>query len=675
MRVFKDLKTFQDWSSIDKDLYTVSVIKALVMDGVRQANSGHIGGALSSSDFAYILFAEFLNINKKDLDWIARDRFVLSAGHESMLLYSMLYLKGILSLDDLRNFRQLNSRTPGHPEVETPGVEATTGPLGQGFGMAVGMALAETNLRATLKNYDESVEELVSHYTYVLATDGDLQEPITYGTAALAGHWQLGKLIVYYDSNKAQISGRTERCDSSDVGTVFEGLGWHVQKIDGHDHDDIRNAILTAQVIERPSLIVGNTIMAKGLFSMEGDHNTHGTPLPQDEIFSTKNDWGLPPADFYAPQEVVDHFNRKVGKTESNYQNWNNLLKQKAKKSTFKTLWDQLIHKKLPELDYPIFEVGTNLATRKAFGTVLESFAENIPNIIGGSADLEPSNYTGGFAKIFGEYNHANRQGRNLAFGVREFPMAVIMNGMALHGGLIPFGGTFLVFADYERPALRLAAIQKLQVIHELTHDSFYVGEDGPTHQPVEHIMSLRAIPDLNVYRPADARETAVCFKLALQSKNEPSALLLSRQGLPVLDLTYSKIEAGVRKGAYIVKNCDDPVEILIIATGSEVALGLEVAEKMPGKNIRVISMPSWELFEKQAPAYRRKLIPDRGCLKVSLEAGVTLGWQKYIGQNGITIGMDRFGLSAPSKDLKKEFGFTAAAVVKVINNYLAKLL
>ena len=431
MRVFKDLKTFEDWPGLDKDLYTVSVIKALVMDGVRHANSGHTGGALSSSDFAYILFAEFLNLNKKDLDWIARDRFVLSAGHESMLLYSVLYLKGILSLNDLQSFRKLNSKTPGHPEVETPGVEATTGPLGQGLGMAVGMALAETNLRAIFNKYDESTEKLVSHYTYVLASDGDLQEPITYGAAALAGHWELGKLIVYYDSNKAQISGKTERCDSADIGTVFEGFGWHVQKIDGHDHDDIRNAILTAQVIERPSLIIGNTIMAKGLFSMEGDHNTHGTPLPQDEIFNTKNDWGLPPADFYAPQEVIDHFNRNAWKIESNYQNWKNLLKQTNKKAAFKSLWNQLIYKNLPQLDYPVFEVGTNLATRKAFGIVLESFTELIPNIIGGSADLEPSNYTGGFAKIAGDYSHANRQGRNLAFGVREFPMAVIMNGMA----------------------------------------------------------------------------------------------------------------------------------------------------------------------------------------------------------------------------------------------------
>jgi transketolase len=675
MRVFKELKNFDEWSAEDQDLYTVNVLKGLILDGVRKANSGHSGGPLSSADMAYILFSEFLRYNSDDPDWIARDRFVLSAGHESMLLYSLLLFQGFLTISDLLSFRKMNSRTPGHPEVEVPGVEATTGPLGQGMGMAVGMALAEVKLQAVMEQHKPGSGDLFQHFTYVLAGDGDLQEPVALGAAALAGHWKLNKLVTLYDSNKVQISGTTDRSDSTDSALVFEGLGWHVQTINGHDHEEIRDAIQTAKVIDRPSLIIGKTIMAKGSATMEGDHNTHGSPLPQEEIDQTKKNLGLPPDKFFAPDEVVDYFNRRRQSLKEEYGQWNNRLKENLRSKKFQKIWSVIVEDDLPELIYPEFESGASLATRKAFGNVLESFAEQLPHLIGGSADLEPSNYTGGFAKTFGDFTRDNPNGRNLAFGVREFPMAAILNGLSLHGGSIPFGGTFLVFADYERPALRLAALQQLRVIHEFTHDSFFVGEDGPTHQPVEHIMSLRTIPNFTVFRPADALETAVCFKLAITNRNEPSALLLSRQGLPVMEKSYPEIEKGVKKGAYIIKDCDKPAEIVLIATGSEVSLAIEVAHLLKNRRIRVISMPSWELFDRQRAAYRTKLLPSRGCLKVSIEAGVTIGWERYVGPNGLSIGLDTFGASAPAKDLARKFGFTAEHIVKKINNYLEALL
>ena len=675
MRVFKELKKFDEWSAEDRDLYTVNVIKGLILDGVRKANSGHTGGPLSSADMTYILFSEFLKYYPDDPDWIARDRFVLSAGHESMLLYSLLFLQGFLTIDDLMSFRKLNSRTPGHPEVEVTGADATTGPLGQGMGMAVGMAVAEIKLRAVMDQHKPGSGVLFQHFTYVLAGDGDLQEPISLGAAALAGHWKLNKLITLYDSNKAQISGMTDRADSTDLALVFEGLGWHVQAIDGHDHDEIRDAIQTAKVIDRPSIIIGSTVMAKGSATMEGDFNTHGTPLPQDEINLTKENLGLPADKFFAPQVIIDYFNRRSQDLMTEYGQWNNRLKENQRSKKFRKIWAMIIDDDLPTLTYPDFEAGTTLATRKAFGKVLDSFAEQLPHLIGGSADLEPSNYTGGFAQTFGDFTRDNPNGRNLAFGVREFPMAAILNGLSLHGGLIPFGGTFLVFADYERPALRLAALQKLRVIHEFTHDSFFVGEDGPTHQPVEHIMSLRIIPNFTVFRPADALETAVCFKLAIKNRDIPSALLLSRQGLPVMEKSYSEIEKGVKKGAYTIKVCDEPAEILLIATGSEVALAVEVADLIKDRRVRVVSMPSWELFDSQRADYRARLIPPRGCLKVSIEAGVTIGWERYVGPTGLSIGLDTFGVSAPAEDLARKFGFTAENIVKKINNYLETLL
>ena len=667
MRTYKDIDTFSDWTNEEQNQFALAVTKGLVLDMVRKANSGHSGGPMSSADFTQILFTEYLNFDPNDPEWFNRDRFVLSAGHESALIYSILTQLGWLNMEDIQNFRQLHSRTPGHPEVEIPGIEATTGPLGQGFGMAVGMATAESMLRSR-------VGELIDHFTYVVAGDGDFQEPIVLGSASMAGHWGLSRLIVFYDSNNAQISGKVDRSDSSNYAQIFEGFGWHVQEIDGHNHEEIREALEKAQVVDRPSLIIGTTIMAKGSATMEGDHETHGAPLPQDEINQTKEKLGLPIESFYLPNEVISHFQKRFSDLKEKVNNWNGSVTKSCNDESFKSLWDKTINNQLEGIDFPEFEKGESLATRKAFGVTLDAFAKQIPSLVGGSADLEPSNYTGNFAKTYGDFSKDNRSGRNLAFGVREFPMAAAMNGIALHGGLIPFGGTFLVFADYERPALRLAAIQNCRVLHEFTHDSFWVGEDGPTHQPIEHAMALRAIPNLNVFRPADAQETAACFKMSIEQKKSPNALLLTRQGVKVLDQSMEKTVEGVSKGAYDVTNCDNP-DLILLATGSEVGLAMEVVELMQDKKIRVVSMPCWEIFEKQSENYKNSLIPKRGSMKISIEAGITMGWDKYIGSNGLSIGLDHYGASAPGKDLAEEFGFTATKVETKIREHLKKLL
>ena len=667
MRTYLDIETFSEWTNEEQNQFALAVTKGLILDMVRKANSGHSGGPMSSADFTQILFTEYLNFDPNDPEWFNRDRFVLSAGHESALIYSILTQLGWLEIEDIQNFRQLHSRTPGHPEVEIPGIEATTGPLGQGFGMAVGMATAESMLRSR-------VGELIDHFTYVVAGDGDFQEPIVLGSASMAGHWRLSRLIVFYDSNNAQISGKVERSDSTNYAQVFEGFGWHVQEIDGHNHAQIREALEKAQVVDRPSLIIGTTIMAKGSATMEGDHETHGAPLPQDEINKTKEKLGLPQESFYLPLEVVSHFQNRFQHLEEKVNDWNGSLTKSCKDKSFKSLWDKTVNDQLEDIKLPKFERGSSVATRKAFGVTLDEFSEQMPSLVGGSADLEPSNYTGNFAKRYGDFNKDNRTGRNLAFGVREFPMAAAMNGIALHGGLIPFGATFLVFADYERPALRLAAIQNCRVIHEFTHDSFWVGEDGPTHQPIEHAMALRAIPNLNVFRPADAQETVACFKMSIEQKGSPNALLLTRQGVKVLNQSMEKTVDGVSKGAYNITNCDNP-DLILLATGSEVGLALEVVQLMQDKKIRVVSMPCWEIFEKQSDDYKNLLIPKRGSMKISIEAGITMGWDKYIGSNGLSIGLDHYGASAPGKDLAEEFGFTATKVEAKIRKHLNKLL
>jgi len=650
------------------DQYSINVAKGLIMDTVRHANSGHTGGPLSSLDFTYILFKEVLKFDPDNPNWEDRDRFVMSIGHESALLYTMLCLVGWLKVDDLKQFRQLGSKTPGHPERGlTPGVEATTGPLGQGVGNAVGMAIAERILAEKFGN------DVVNHYTYCLHGDGDIQEPVAQGAVAIAGHFGLGKLIMYYDSNNAQISGKVSRSDSTDYAMMYKSHGWHVQEIDGHDHDAIRSAIRKAQMeIEKPSIIIGKTIMAKGCANVEGDHNTHGAPLSPEEIAQTKEKLGLNQNDFFIlPDEVLNDFQKSYDYSRQEVSSWNNRLSDKLKDESFKSRWNNSINLSLPDdIDWPSFDYGDTIATRKVWGSVIEELVNKGVLLTGGSADLEPSNVTAGFAKIVGDFTKENQGGMNFPYGVREFPMGAINNGIAQHGGLFIFGATFFVFADYERPAIRLRALQNLPVISEFTHDSIFVGEDGPTHQPIEHLMAYRAIPNLLVIRPADANEAVVASKIAFEH-NRPSLVLLTRQGLPVLDRNIYPSPCSIEKGGYVISDCEKP-DIMILATGSEVWVALDVKEKLSNQNIKVVNLACWELFDEQDVNYKNDVLAcNDTTLIVSLEAGITDGWQKYTGRNGLNIGINTFGESAPGKDVANHFGLNPEKVCDVIINKL----
>lgn len=651
----------------DMDQKVVNVIKGLVMDTVCKANSGHPGGAMSSTDFTYVLFSEFLNFNPDDASWFNRDRFVLSAGHESALLYSMLHLCGFLELDDLKSFRQMGSRTPGHPEIGVaPGVEATTGPLGQGFAMSVGMAAAEAFLA------DKLGSDTVDHFTYVLSSDGDIQEPVVHGAASLAGLWKLGKLIVLYDSNKIQLAGPTAKCDGADQAKIFEGLGWQVLDIDGHDRDAVRKALASAQQeTEKPSLIICNTVMAKGAATKEGDYNTHGCPLPVDEISATKKNMGLPDEAFYVPEDAVAHFRARFDKLRQNAQDWKGGLENRLSNAGFAENW-KTVNASRDELalEWPEFEPGQSMATRKAWGACLNKITDQLPNLVGGSADLDPSNQTAKFRQDKGDFGIDGYGARNMAFGVREFPMAAILNGMALHGGVIPFGATFLTFSDYCRNAMRMSALQELPVLYVYTHDSFYVGEDGPTHQPIEHVASLRLIPNLLDLRPADANETAVCLDVALKQKDRPSSIFLTRQGLPVLDpKEYPAVVDGPRKGGYVLKDCDGTPDLIILAAGSEVSMALDAAAMLEGKKVRVVSMPSFALFEEQSEAYRNEVLPPEVKARAAAEAGRPEGWYRYVGLDGFVLGMESFGQSAPAAELAVKYGFTAENLARMIRD------
>ncbi len=654
--------------ALDIDQYAINIAKGLIMDTVRKADSGHTGGPLSSMDYTYTLFKEFLKFDPDDPQWKDRDRFVLSAGHESALIYTMLTYIGWLDLDDLKQFRQLGSRTPGHPERGlTPGVEATTGPLGQGVGNAVGMAVSECILR------HQFGEDVMNHYTYCLHGDGDIQEPVSQGAIALAGHWGLGKLINYYDANNAQISGKVTRSDSADIVKIYEANGWHVQEIDGHDREAIRDAIRKAQMeIEKPSVIIGRTTMAKGCATMEDDHNTHGAPLPPEEIAATKEKLDLNPEEFFQlPEDVVEDFRKGFEFARSEVAAWKSALETRMEEVEFAEKWNIAFGDTLPLFDLPAYESGQKVATRKIWGPFIEKFAESHPTLVGGSADLEPSNVTTGFANLVGDFTQNNRLGRNFAYGVREFPMGTINNGIALHGGLEVFGATFFVFSDYERPAIRLRALQGLPVVSEYTHDSIFVGEDGPTHQPVEHLMACRAIPNLLVLRPGDANEAIVASRIAFEQTNRPALVLLTRQGLPVFDRnTYPSAEE-FRKGGYIMQNCEGAPEVVIIATGSEVWVALEAAEKISENKVRVVNMGCWELFDEQSLEYRQSVLGDESALRVSIEAGVTLGWEHYTGLNGLNIGINTFGESAPGGEVADHFGITPEKVADKIQKYI----
>ena len=648
----------------------INTIRALSMDAVQKANSGHPGAPMGLAPAAYVLWTRVMNHNPVNPGWLDRDRFVLSAGHASMLLYSLLHLSGYaVSLDDIKNFRQWNSKTPGHPEFgHTPGVETTTGPLGQGFANAVGMAMAERHLAA---RFNTPGHEIVDHYTYMICGDGDMMEGISSEAASLAGHLGLGRLICIYDDNKISIEGSTEITFTEDVALRFKAYHWHILNVDdGNDIDAIYNAIQAAKAqTGRPSLIVLRTHIAYGSPNKQDTADAHGAPLGEEEVRLAKKSLGLPEDTlFNIPDTVRHHFKQCVetGKDaeavwQEKFQDYNKKYPDMAKQwvdamSGFLTTgWDE---------DIPEFSASNGpIATRAASGKVLNAIAARLPTLIGGSADLAPSNKT--LLASSHEFQKDAYDGRNIRFGVREHAMGGIMSGMFLHNGLRPYGGTFLVFADYLRPALRVASIMNIPVIYVFTHDSIAVGEDGPTHQPVEHLVGLRAIPGLTVIRPADASETAQAWRQALQITNGPIALILSRQKLPVL--TSNAVKDGLTKGAYVLADCDGKPDIILIGTGSEVHIILEAKARLLEKGVaaRVVSMPSWELFEKTSQKYKdRVLLPDVQT-RLAVEAGSEMGWCRYVGTQGAVIGINSFGASAPGGVVMEKYGFTSEHVVQ----------
>lgn len=647
------------------DQQTCNTIKGLIIDGVNKAQSGHPGGAMSSTDLLYVLFRNHLRFDPHDPKWLGRDRFVLSAGHESMLLYSLLHMIGWLTVDDLMKFRQLHSRTPGHPEnFLTPGVECTTGPLGQGAGMSVGFAIAGAHLAAELD------PDLFASKTYSLLGDGCMQEDITLAAASMAGHLELSNLVWIYDRNRAQISGAIDRVTSDDEAKIFSGFGWEVTTIDGHDHRQIAESY--AKRTTKPHLIIANTIMAKGTASMEGNHETHGAPLCDAEWKATKTKLGLnPDQSFVVTEEIKSHFQATFAEKKEYARKWNSTLLSRKQDPEYASKvnkrFDPVPVQQLSQVD---FGKGP-MATRSSFGKIIAAWANEIPSLIGGSADLEPSNMTGEFAKKVGDFSASNRRGRNLAFGVREFPMSAISNGLALYGGFTPFDATFLSFSDYSRPALRLGAIQKVTVIHEFTHDSFYLGEDGPTHQPVEHLMSLRAMPNMSVVRPADSLETEVCMRKVLGRRDRPACFALSRQALPHLARTPEQVSL-IGRGAYILHAGGENVDTIIFATGSEVSLALGVADLIGKDKVRVVSVPCWEWFFETNEQYRDEVLGWHIPNRISIEAGCSLGWERFAGNVGLMIAMDDYGHSAPAGQLAKLYGFTPESIAAKIRTHFS---
>jgi transketolase len=636
-------------------------IRALSMDAVQAANSGHPGMPMGMADVATVLWSKYLKFDAADPAWPDRDRFVLSAGHGSMLIYALLHLTGYArpTIDDIRNFRQLGSPCAGHPEnFELPGVECTTGPLGQGLAMAVGMAMAERHLNAVFG------DDLVDHRTWVVAGDGCLMEGINHEAIGLAGHLELGRLIVLWDDNQITIDGGTGLSTSEDIPARYRAAGWHTEACDGHDFADIARAIEAAIADERPSLIACRTVIGKGAPNKAGSHAVHGAPLGSDEIAATREALGWPHEPFVIPDDVLGNW-RALGRAgrEAN-EAWESrrAIDPQGAEFTRRMAGELPSSTEAADVFTGWLEKSQNVASRKASELVLDVLTPLLPEMIGGSADLTGSNNTK--TKATTPFTARDYAGRYVYWGIREFGMAAAMNGMALHGGVIPYGGTFLVFSDYCRNAIRLSALQRARVIYVLTHDSIGLGEDGPTHQPVEHVMSLRMIPNLRVYRPADVIETAECWNLALQSGSTPSVLALTRQNLPQLRTSGEMLSA---KGAYRLLSAQAPRKLVILATGSEVALAMNVASKLEedGIGADVVSMPCWELFDEQPADYRKDLLPA-DLLKVSIEAGVTLGWQKYVG-DGLTIGLDRFGASAPAEVLFDHFGFSVEAIVPQI--------
>ena len=650
----------------------LNAIRFISADGVQVANSGHPGLPMGAAALGYTIWMRQMRYNPANIEWINRDRFVLSGGHGSMLLYTLLYLTGSgLKKEDLSQFRQWGSLTPGHPEWgHTPGVETTTGPLGQGFANAVGMAIAERHLAAT---FNRPGFDMIDHYTYVITTDGDLMEGITSEAASLAGHLQLDKLVFLYDSNRISIEGSTQLAFTEDVAARFRAYGWQVEEVlDGNDVDEIDNAITRAKAAHKPSLIVCHTTIGYGLPTKAGTAGIHGSPAGWDELNKAKELVGWPTEPlFYATDDTLQHF-KQFGEMGSEAEAaWNELSKRyKQAYPELAAEFERRNRAELPEnwrKNLPVFEATEKgVASRVASGNTINALSAVVPELIGGSADLAPSNNT--WMDKYEAFSQETPEGRNIHFGVREMGMAAITNGIAVHGGLIPFCATFLVFSDYLRGSLRVAALSRMRSIYVLTHDSIAVGEDGPTHEPIETLMSLRLIPQLDVIRPADANETAEAWAYAIQNLSRPTALILSRQNLPTLDRDKYAPAAGVIKGAYVLYESDPTsTDVMLIATGSEVGLALSAVPQLEaqGVKVRVVSFPSWELFEAQQAEYRNSVFPKAITKRLSIEAGVTNGWEKWVGCEGSSIGINHYGASAPGERVMQEFGFTVENVVE----------
>ncbi|MCS7035415.1 MAG: transketolase [Saprospiraceae bacterium] len=651
-------------------------LRGLAIDAVEAANSGHPGMPLGMADVAAVLWSEFLQHNPTNPSWANRDRFVLSAGHGSMLLYGLLHLYGYdLPLDELRRFRQWGSRTAGHPEYgHAPGIETTTGPLGQGIANAVGMAWAEKHLAA---RFNKGPYRIVDHYTYVIASDGDLQEGISHEACSFAGHHRLSKLIVLYDDNGISIDGHTELSFSENVLKRFTAYGWSAYRVDGHDYDAIRAAITLARASDKPTIIACRTLIGYGSPNKAGTEEVHGAPLGKEEALLTKKKLGLPTdKTFYISEEVLQLTRKAVQEGQKAERLWQETWeKYQVKYPALAAEYEACRRLDVPAeaLELPPFPAG-KMATRIASGKVLDAIAPHIPALVGGSADLTPSNKT--FAQSQTVSSHKNPAGNYLHYGVREHAMAALMNGMALHGGILPYGGTFFVFTDYMRPSMRLAALMGLRVIYVLTHDSIGLGEDGPTHQPIEHLASLRAMPNLSLIRPMDANETVVAWQMALRRTEGPTALILTRQNLPVYDRVASGMAdaRGAERGAYVLVE-DADFQVILIASGSEVEIALNARQLLRAKGIgvRVVSMPSMDVFEKQEESYRQQVLPARCPLRVAVEAGASFGWHKYVGPKGVVVGLDHFGASAPYEDLYRHFGLTAERVAAQAEALAAK--
>jgi transketolase len=657
--------------SAELDQLCVNTIRTLAMDGVQKAKSGHPGMPMGMADAAYVLWTRFLKHNPANPDWPNRDRFVLSAGHGSMLLYSLLYLTGYdLPLEELKSFRQWGSLTPGHPEYGlAPGVETTTGPLGQGFATGIGMAIAQEHLAAIFNKPDFAIFD---HFIYAICSDGDLMEGVSHEAASLAGHLGLGRIVYLYDDNEISIEGSTDITFTEDVPARFRAYDWHVQEVDGHNRDQVEAAIRVAQLeTERPSLVVCHTHIGYGSPNKQDTAASHGAALGEEEVQLTKEALGWSyKKPFAVPKQALEVFRQALDQGEQAQAEWDTLFEGYKKAYPEEAaLLEALWAGDLPEGWADVLPTFTPddgpLATRKASGAVLNAIAPVLPTLIGGSADLCPSTNT--LFKGYDDFEKETPAGRNMHFGVREHAMGALLNGMALYGGLLPYGGTFFVFSDYMRPAVRLAALMEQPVIYVWTHDSVWIGEDGPTHQPVEHLAAVRAIPNLVVIRPADANETAAAWRVALERRDGPTALALTRQSLPVLAETRRNYADTVARGAYVLVESSGIPSLILIATGSEVSVALGARDLLAEKGIavRVVSMPSWELFDAQPVEYRESVLPPQVTARLAVEAGVSMGWHKYVGPQGDVMSLDHFGASAPYKVLMQEWGFTPEAVAE----------